>query len=593
MVVLYYSSREHREDMRKVLKEQALGFARIGAIEYGNTVYGARSELLPFARVMERWESTSSSLNSCDELFVELLRSDRRYSFAGAVDADGNLICSSHAQEAPSGAPLESQAARRAIETGEFSIAETSVSPGARSVAIELALPFSRVEGLRGAIVASINPVALSEEVVDTSLPEGSIVTVLSRDGRIIARHPEPDRWVGEYLPPQSRLNVFGAMSGEARESVSIEGEPLLVASIGLRGSEELPNRSPLADAETILTVGIPRSVAYATADSQLRRNTLLLGAVAAVTVAAAWFGSGFFARQVRFYSNATRRFTEDISYRTGPPYPRSELGELGRAMDTMADAVATSQAEIQELNDSLEARIADRTAELVAANDELEAFSYSVLHDLRAPLRAISGFAQILVEDLGPTLEADAARQLGVIQQNAQQMGELVDDLLAFSRLNRQPMSPSLMEQWPTVQAVIEDAQASVQQSPEIIIGDLPPAQADPRLIRQVWVNLISNAIKFSAHAAHPRIEIGAQEGKDENIYFVRDNGVGFDMQYAGKLFGVFQRLHRAEEYEGTGVGLAIVQRIVNRHGGRVWAEAEAGHGATFYFSIPTGGKL
>lgn len=244
---------------------------------------------------------------------------------------------------------------------------------------------------------------------------------------------------------------------------------------------------------------------------------------------------------------------------------------------------------EVQTLNEVLELRVRDRTAELEAANKELEAFSYSISHDLRAPLRAIDGFGQILWEILKGQVPEDTLRYLVVIRENAQQMGRLIDDLLAFSRLGRQVINPSLVVPRQLVEHVLETLEPErAGRNIDLKLGELPPCQGDPILLQQVWVNLLSNALKFTRGKNPASVEIGATETGDEIIYFVKDNGAGFDMRYANKLFGVFQRLHRAEEFEGTGVGLAIVQRIVRRHGGRAWAKSAPGKGATFYFALP-----
>jgi PAS domain S-box-containing protein len=242
---------------------------------------------------------------------------------------------------------------------------------------------------------------------------------------------------------------------------------------------------------------------------------------------------------------------------------------------------------QLRELNTNLERRVAQRTAELEAANRELEAFSYSVSHDLREPLRAINGFAKALLQDYGATLPPQAQHFLDNIRQGALRMGQLIDDLLALSRLSRQPLKRRPLD----VRKLVEDCVkrlAPVYPTSTVTLGALPSCEADPGLIEQVFTNLLSNAFKYSRKNPAPAIHIEShQDSAQRTVYSVRDNGTGFNMKYAGKLFQVFQRLHRSGEFEGTGVGLAIVQRIISRHGGRVWAEAEPGRGATFFFTL------
>ncbi len=240
--------------------------------------------------------------------------------------------------------------------------------------------------------------------------------------------------------------------------------------------------------------------------------------------------------------------------------------------------------------NAALAQRVRERTAELETANKELEAFSYSVSHDLAAPLRRIDGFAQLLLQIHAAALPAPAQRLLHNVSSNAQHMGQLIEDLLNLSRFSRQSLTKRTVNLASLVQQVSEELMREREGQPvEIRMGFLPECHGDPSLLRQVFVNLLGNALKFTRHREQPLIEIGCHEQPGELVCSIRDNGAGFDMQYADKLFGVFQRFHRTDEFEGTGVGLSIVQRIIHRHGGRIWVETEVDKGAAFHFTLPS----
>lgn len=299
---------------------------------------------------------------------------------------------------------------------------------------------------------------------------------------------------------------------------------------------------------------------------------------------------------------NAARTVSEAKDYSVrAPKMAEDELGTLTDAFNQMLAQIREREGELREnseeirrLNAELEDRVRRRTAELAESNQELEAFTYSVSHDLRAPLRHIDGYAQVLQDEYILELPEQAKDYLRRIRRGTSNMGQLVDDLLHFARLGRQELRRQETALGPIVREVLADLKPELaDRSVEFVVGDLPAMQCDPSLLKQVFANLLANAVKYT----RPRPKGVVQIGQDtQGAIFVRDNGVGFNMKYADKLFGVFQRLHRVEEFEGTGVGLAMVDRIIRKHGGRVWAEAELDKGATFYFTLgdaqPAGGN-
>lgn len=273
-------------------------------------------------------------------------------------------------------------------------------------------------------------------------------------------------------------------------------------------------------------------------------------------------------------------------------PPPEDPATKLAIALNLLLDDLAFRTAELeaahQVTEEVLERKVAERTLELAGVNQELEAFSYSVAHDLRAPLRSISGFGQALLEDCQPRLDETCTKYLRFVRESAQQMAQLIDDLLTLARVTRDELRQSQIDLAQIAKSVLNRlAQADPHRMVDIVVPSQAAASGDSRLLGVVLENLLGNAWKFTSRRPMAQIEFGFSIGLEGPAYFVRDNGAGFDMAYANNLFGVFQRLHSAKEFEGTGIGLATVHRIIHRHGGRVWAEGEVDRGATFYFTL------
>ncbi|MCS6994224.1 MAG: ATP-binding protein [Anaerolineales bacterium] len=404
---------------------------------------------------------------------------------------------------------------------------------------------------------------------------QGSFPIVADEAGRVLS-------WKREVIPSLKQIDLHLLQDTPTIRRTQLAGWTYAVAHQRLQGAPlHVLYVQPEADIETYIVSHISMVL------------LISAGILATTLLVALWVANRFFHPIQRLTEAARQLMNGDLSARVQVTSDDDEIGLLARTFNQMAaglqeelQEVRAAEERYRQLSLSLEQMVEQRTEQLQKANQELESFSYSVSHDLRAPLRAINGFSAILEESA--TLDEEARRHLAYIRAEASRMGQLIDGLLALSRVGRHTLRIQTVTSEQLTDLVNESIENLRSSEPHRLvewkIGSLPGCAADPTLLRQVFINLLNNAFKYSRERSPAVIEIGFQDG----AYFIRDNGTGFDMRYADRLFGVFQRLHTGDRYEGTGIGLATVRRIIERHGGRIWAQAEPGQGAQFWFTLP-----
>ncbi|HEX9672531.1 MAG TPA: ATP-binding protein, partial [Burkholderiales bacterium] len=522
---------------------------------------------------------------ACSAFLADVLKEHPQYTGILTITPKGDLFCDS----------LRTGRALHLTDRRYFQQALTSENP----LAVEPA--FGRLTGIavlqvayaarretgepRFVLLASLN-LEKYMQLRATSLPrESAVIALMDGKGTILTWHPDGEKVRGTSIA-DSPLFRFARehLDGDVREFTEV-GEASRIWAVSA-----LPEFS---EAGLHVLVGVSGKDLLAAANRNLGQALSILAIVSLLVFAGAWalVELGVRRQAARIIAAVARFSGGNFGARIGKPYPRGEIGNLMSALDHAFELIQAQRDVIQRLNADLERRVAERTAQLETSNKELEGFTYTVSHDLRTPLRAIDGFSRILEEDYGGKLDDEARRLIGVVRENTRKMGQLIDDLLTFSRLGRNPIAATSINMEALARSALAEIDApAAAGGARIEIHALPEAWGDPAPIKQVWINLLSNAVKFSGKREQPVIEVSGRKNAAEVVYCVKDNGAGFDMKYYDKLFGVFQRLHGNDEFPGTGVGLAIVRRIVSRHGGRAWAEGKMGEGAAFYFSLPKG---
>lgn len=520
---------------------------------------------------------------ACEALFAKLMEQCPYYTALLAADPEGRVFASVPAAEDRLNIS-ERLWFRRAVQTKDFVVGEPVLGRITNRYSLSLAHPIIDSTGrLQGVVGVGVDLHWLGEILTKSDFPPSTALVLTDSTWRVFFRYPEPQQYVGKMFP-DFLIKAAAARAEGVAEGVGLPGDRRLFAFTRLSPPWQ----------EMRVFLGLPEGWAVDKVNRDLWRNLIWLGSVAILALSAAWFGADFFiVRPVRKLRGATERLAAgDLTVRSGSQVTVGELGLLAQGFDQMADALQERDAELKRSAVELRQRVKEldqRSLDLAAANQELEAFAYSVSHDLRAPLRAIGGFARVLLEDHPAELDQESRRHLHIIQQEAQKMGRLIDDLLALTRVGRKAMNLVRLDMTELVRGIFAEVQGpEPERDLQVEIEALPEAMGDRGMLRLVWINLLLNAMKFTRGRHPAAIRVSGWTEAEEQVYCVKDNGVGFDMRYANKLFEVFQRLHPEDEFGGTGVGLAIVKRIIERHGGRVWARGQVNEGATFCFAIP-----
>jgi len=584
--LLIYSSFEQRHLEQNRVREGAIAISQLAAANQENFINNTRQLLATLTQFPFLVLTTNRAF--AEEHLSNLRKLAPNYINFGLIETNGLVFCS--AMRASNSISLADRSYfQRVIQTKRFSAGDFQMGRLTGEPGLNFGYPVFDERGeLKRVLFASLKLSRLSQAVAYIAMPQGGSISVIDRNGTILARQPEPEKWVGKNMSQSPVVQRIIKQEDGTFEMAGIDGIKRLHAITSI-----MENGTPTL----FVSIGIPLSVSFAHANQTLARNLIILVLTAGILCwVAHWYAQRFVLRPVNALASAAEKLAQgNLAARAGTIEGPEEILQLGRSFDQMAERLEKRQKELElaheeisRLNLDLENRVGERTAELEAANKELEAFSYSVSHDLRAPLRHISGFVNLLKRN-STNLDEQGLRHLNAIAAASLQMGSLVDDLLSFSRMARSELCLATVKMQDLVQAARLDLKADQDgRTIEWTVSRLPEIRGDPAMLRVVVNNLLANAIKYTRPRQPARIEIGSCVDDKEYVIFVRDNGVGFDMQYAGKLFGVFQRLHHDDEFEGTGIGLANVQRIILRHGGRVWADAKEGEGATFYFSVP-----
>ena len=540
--------------------EVAHSISVLAAAQHNGMVEGTKHLLGALSKIENITEE-----GACQPLFSKIIAQYSRYDNFVVIGKDGRLTCS--ARRLPKG-DLRTSPEWLLNASGSRGFYFDTFKIGVVTGRSEYNMSYPVVDdefGIVGYVAAVFDLEWFNSLMAQANLPSKSTLTVVDSAGMVLARYPDFDRWGGKTIADRPFVKqVIGKTDG------SFE-------NFGLDGRERLFGFTKLSrlNSDIYLIVGLSKDVTY----EPVQQTMYYIGvwaAFSALVLVAAWIaGNLFVMNKINALVRATRKLEAgDLSARTGVSYGKGELGELARAFDNMAESLQ------------------EQTETLKRSNEELEQFAYVASHDLQEPLRMIASYTQLLKRRYEGRLDDDADEFIEYAVDGATRMQALISDLLKYSRVGTKALPFEQVDLSETVATVLTDLQEAVKEkNAEVVVSWMPVVICDESQIRQLLMNLIGNSLKFAAEGRSPVVEVYAEDGQDEWIFTVKDNGIGIDEKYQNRIFIIFQRLHTRDEYPGTGIGLAICKKIVERHGGRIWAESEPGQGTSFKFTIPKRG--
>lgn len=617
--LVLYSAFERRAETEAVVRQEALLMVRLAADRQDELLETTRQLLATMARLPE---VQSRDKEACERTFQHLLSLHPLYANLGAIRPDGVAFAS--------GVPLTNDVYlgdrlyfQAATNTRSFALGEYQIGRITRKATFNVGYPVIDPGGeLRAVLYAALDLAWLKSMLTNSTLPAGSSLTVVDRHGVTLVRHPDPEeKYLGDVLPlpsrfrtkrPPSQTNATASPSSGSTSNAPPRPQfsrvrrgphtnEVTFVTRGRDGVERLYALTALGrragPSPGGVMVGIPVEATSASANRSLRRNLLIVAAVTVVALGLAWFGGNIFIlRRVRALVRATDRISAgDYGVRLGRPYGTGELHILSRAFDEMAETLGKrtaererAQAGLRALNEQLEQRVGRRTAQLQRSNEDLEQFAYVASHDLQEPLRMVARYVALLRDRYQAHADPKTREFIDFALDGAARMQELIQALLAYSRLDTQgqPFAPTDCNQvldraLLNLKVALEENRAVVTRTP------LPKVMADRVQLGQLFQNLVGNALKFRGEQT-PEIAVAAVREGEQWQFSVQDNGIGIDPEHFQQIFVLFQRLHSRAQYPGTGIGLALCKKIVERHGGRIWVESQPGRGSTFRFTLP-----